>query len=85
MDANSDESVCNGTTGPKPPHKHSSHASKRQLAQWRISGFSSQPSSQEPSAYRASFNNADIATSEEQGEARIGAELERIMTQLNGS
>ncbi|WDK10393.1 hypothetical protein CGRA01v4_01672 [Colletotrichum graminicola] len=80
----SEESVYKGHTGPNPPHKYSSHASE-ELAKSRSSKYSSELPSDEPSAYRASFNNADIATSEEQGKARVEAEMKRALRQFYGN
>ncbi|KAK2028558.1 hypothetical protein LX32DRAFT_693926 [Colletotrichum zoysiae] len=85
MGTHSEESVYDGHADSKPPHKHSSHASKRRLAMRRSSKYNGQLPSDEPSAYRASFNSADIATSEEQGKARVEAEIERTMRQFRGS
>ncbi|KAK2060815.1 hypothetical protein LY76DRAFT_397677 [Colletotrichum caudatum] len=85
MGTHSEESVYNGRADPKPPHKYSSHESKKKLAKRRSSKHSGQPPSDEPSAYRAAFNGADIATSEEQGKARVEAEIERTMRQFHGN
>ncbi|KAK1955734.1 hypothetical protein LY78DRAFT_593474, partial [Colletotrichum sublineola] len=85
MGTHSEESVHHGHTGPNPPHQHSSHASKKKLAKRRTSKYNGQLPSEEPSAYRASFNNADIATSEEQGKARVKAEMDRILSPFHGN
>ncbi|KAK2008434.1 hypothetical protein LZ32DRAFT_662096 [Colletotrichum eremochloae] len=85
MGKHSEESVQNGHTGPNPPHKHSSRASKTKLAKRRTSKYSGQLSSEESTAYRASFNNADVATSEEQGKARVKAEMDRILSPFHGN
>ncbi|KAK1574251.1 uncharacterized protein LY79DRAFT_673067 [Colletotrichum navitas] len=85
MGAHSEESVYKGHTGPNPPHKYSSHESKKKIAKRRSSKYTSQLPSDEPSAYLASFNNADITTSEEQGKARVEAKTERLLHQFYGN
>ncbi|KZL69919.1 hypothetical protein CT0861_06924 [Colletotrichum tofieldiae] len=85
MGAHSEESAYNGHSSSKALHRHSTKEPKKQLAKRRTSMYNNQPPSEEPSAYQASSNSANVSRRKEQDRARLEAEMERLMSQFNGT
>ncbi|KAK1974394.1 hypothetical protein LZ30DRAFT_608118, partial [Colletotrichum cereale] len=66
-------------------HQYSSNKLKKKLAKRRTCKHNGQLLSEEPSVYQASFNSADVTVSKEQGEARVQAEMRRILSQFHSN
>ncbi|TKW52755.1 hypothetical protein CTA1_7513 [Colletotrichum tanaceti] len=84
MGTQSQKSAYNGHSTPKQTHVHSTEESKKQLAKRRTSMYLGQPASEEPSAYRASFRSTAAHDSGSARQARVEADLRRIMQQSIG-